>query len=263
VKNIPTIRAGFWYFSLCYVLYIPIKNTSIISSLYADWISVLHGKDVEPRKGFIKSSLWLPRFCISNDTYNETVKAGEVRMRQPGANINKGSKRDVTLYDRYTSTVFTYLYQQLSSRQEAEDLLLEVFVAALNNDSLSAYTDEQQVAWLRRVARNKVIDWYRHNRLLTLLPVDHALTLEDDDLTPEQRTVQQESYEYLHLIIAKLAPLPQQIIRLRYGNGLRLVEIAAMLTMPEGTVRKLLSRTLQNLRTLYDQQDQPEKGTHR
>jgi RNA polymerase sigma factor (sigma-70 family) len=184
-------------------------------------------------------------------------------MRRSGAGTSESSERDVTLYDRYASTIFTYLYQQINSRQEAEDLLLEVFVAALNHDMLSTYTDEQQLAWLRRVARNKIIDWYRHNRLLTMLPVDHALSIEGDELTPEQHTIQMESFEYLHQIIAQLAPLPQQIIRLRYGNGLRLVDIAAILSMPEGTVRKLLSRTLQNLRIMYDQQDQPEKGTHR
>jgi RNA polymerase sigma factor (sigma-70 family) len=192
----------------------------------------------------------------------------EVRMRhrQPEADTgdsdnDRGSQRDMMLYDRFASTIFSYLFQQVSSRQEAEDLLLDVFMAALHNHALSAFTDDQQEAWLRRVAKNKVIDWYRHNRLLTMLPVDLALTIEDNALTPEQRTLQQESYAYLHQLIAKLAPLPQQIVRLRFGNGLRLVEIAAMLDMPEGTVRKQLARTLQNLRTLYDQLEQPEKGT--
>jgi RNA polymerase sigma-70 factor (ECF subfamily) len=45
-------------------------------------------------------------------------------------------------------------------RLNAEDLLLEVFVAALNNQHLSHLGDEQQLAWLRRVARNKVIQLF-------------------------------------------------------------------------------------------------------
>jgi DNA-directed RNA polymerase specialized sigma24 family protein len=63
-------------------------------------------------------------------------------------------------YDRYASILLSYLYQQVSSRQDAEDLLLEVFVAALNNQHLSHLGDEQQLAWLRRVARNKVIQLF-------------------------------------------------------------------------------------------------------
>src|SRR5436305_3728489 len=126
---------------------------------------------------------------------------------------------DITLHDRDASTIFAYLYQQVSSQQDAEDLLLEVFMAAHNSETFFGITTKRQLAWLRRVARNKVIDHYRHTALLTILPLEHALETEDDELTPEQRVVQRENYE-------RLSPLQQQLIRLRYGNGLRLVEIA-------------------------------------
>ena len=69
---------------------------------------------------------------------------------------------DITLYDRYASTVFAYLYQQVSSQQDAEDLLLEVFMAAHNSETFFGITTKRQLAWLRRVARNKVVDRYRH-----------------------------------------------------------------------------------------------------
>ncbi|HEY7419052.1 MAG TPA: sigma factor-like helix-turn-helix DNA-binding protein, partial [Ktedonobacteraceae bacterium] len=45
----------------------------------------------------------------------------------------------------------------------------------------------------------------------------------------------------------------QQLISLRYGSELRLVAIAELLGRPEGTVRKMLKRTLLRLRTLYEQ----------
>jgi DNA-directed RNA polymerase specialized sigma24 family protein len=38
---------------------------------------------------------------------------------------------DSTLYDRFAVTIFHYLFQQMSNEQDAEDLLLEVFLAAL------------------------------------------------------------------------------------------------------------------------------------
>ena len=166
---------------------------------------------------------------------------------------------DITLYDRYASTVFAYLYQQVSSQQDAEDLLLEVFMAAHNSETFFGITTKRQLAWLRRVARNKVIDHYRHTALLTILPLEHALETEDDELTPEQRVVQLENYERLYISLERLSPLQQQLIRLRYGNGLRLVEIAGILDKPEGTVRKLLARTLHQLRAIYEK---TERGTH-
>lgn len=176
-------------------------------------------------------------------------------MQQLNAGEEEHSAVDTSLYDRYASTIFAYLYQQVSSRQDAEDLLLEVFMAALTSDTLTNLTGEQQLAWLRRVARNKAIDRYRHTTALAMLPLEQILETEDDQPTPEQRTIQQEKYEHLYRSLEQLSPLQQQLIRLRYGNGLRLVEIAELLNKPGGTVRKLLARTLRQLRTTIEQQE--------
>jgi RNA polymerase sigma-70 factor, ECF subfamily len=160
---------------------------------------------------------------------------------------------DSTLYDRFAGAIFHYLFQQVSNEQDAEDLLLEVFLAALQDESLPSLPAGRQLAWLRRVARNKVIDRYRHIALLNLLPIDQALEMEDSALTPEQYTEQKENYERLYQSIAQLTSLQRELIRLRYRNGLRFFEIAAILEKPEGTVRQLFVRTLRQLRTIYDQ----------
>lgn len=159
---------------------------------------------------------------------------------------------DMTLYDRLAPAIFTYLRQQVANQQDAEDLLLEVFSAALKKQELSSLPEAQQLAWLRRVARNKVIDCYRRSALRTELPLEQAVETEDSQLTPEAYAVQQESYARLHRALEQLSPPQQQLIRLRYGNGLRLVEIAGMLEKPEGTVRKTLVRALRRLRAIYD-----------
>lgn len=159
---------------------------------------------------------------------------------------------DATLYNRYAAIILAYLCQQVASRQDAEDLLVEVFMAAHNHTELSGRGEEQQLAWLRRVARNKVIDRYRHAALLTMLPLEHVVEKEDGALTPEQRAVQQENYRRLYHALAQLSPAQQLLIHLRYGNGLRLVAIADMLEKPEGSVRKMLARTLRQLRGLYE-----------
>ncbi len=159
---------------------------------------------------------------------------------------------DAALFDRFAPAIFAYLYGQIASRQDAEDLLLDVFLAAQQNNALSALGEERQLAWLRRVARNKVIDRYRHTARLTMLPLDEALEREDEAMTSEQRAVQHESYEWLYHAIDQLAPEQRLLIRLRYGDGLRLVEIATIMEKPQGTVRKMLARTLSQLRMLYE-----------
>ena len=172
---------------------------------------------------------------------------------------NAHNGEDSTLYDRFAAIIFHYLFQQVSNEQDAEDLLLEVFLAALQDKSLSNLPAGRQLAWLRRVARNKVIDRYRHVALLNLLPIEQALELEDTALTPEEYTEQQERYERLYQSIAQLTSLQQELIKLRYRNGSRFFEIAAVLEKPEGTVRQLFVRTLRQLRTIYDQLERGEQ----
>ena len=158
-----------------------------------------------------------------------------------------------SLYNLFAATIFTYLSQQVPIEQDAEDLLLEVFLAALKSDSLSNLSAPSQLAWLRRVARNKVIDRYRHIALLTLLPIEQAIEMQDDALTPEEYAEQQEKFAHLYQAIARLPALQRELLRLRYRNGLRFHEIAALLEKPEGTVRKLFVRTLHQLREIFDQ----------
>lgn len=176
-------------------------------------------------------------------------------------NLNTEEAQDSpgkTLYLRFAPAILAYLSRQVANLQDAEDLLLEVFIVALKSETVFGLPAERQLAWLRRVARNKVIDRYRHTALLSLLPLELAAEVEDQQLTPEQRVERQENYTRLRQALEQLSPVQQELIQLRYGNGLRFSEIADLLAKPEGTLRKLLTRTLRQLRTHYDQ---IERGT--
>ena len=80
--------------------------------------------------------------------------------------------------------------------------------------------------------------------------------MESDDLSaPEHIALREEAYGQLRAMIGQLPKLQQQVLQLRYEDGLRFMEIAVVLNKREDAVRKLLSRTLTALRTLYLQQE--------
>lgn len=160
----------------------------------------------------------------------------------------------LTLYDRHAPALYRYIYRQVSRPQDAEDVLLEVFTIACAYDNLVALPEQRQIAWLQSVARRKIIDRYRHDARIVLLPLEQALETLDDELTPEEHTLRNETYRQLYTALAQLPPLQQQIVRLRYGNSLSFAEIAAMLNKSEGTVRKALVRILRQLRSIYTHQ---------
>src|SRR5215467_8109669 len=97
----------------------------------------------------------MPQNANSYDDLDERRFAEEgKRMQQEPADIAPGIF-DASLYNRFAATIFTYLLNQVQNEHDAEDLLLEVFLAALSHESLSSLPVQGQLAWLRRVARNK------------------------------------------------------------------------------------------------------------
>ncbi len=165
----------------------------------------------------------------------------------------RSSPIDLALYDRYSRLILAYLCQHIANVQDAEDLLVEVFLAALNKPGFASLVAEHQIAWLRRVAHNKMVDYLRREKRLTLVSLEEAQESESTELTPEQYSMRRENYALLYQSLAHLSAEQQELIRLRYGEGLRLIEIAAHLQKPDGTVRKQFLRAIRNLRKFYNQ----------
>jgi DNA-directed RNA polymerase specialized sigma24 family protein len=62
------------------------------------------------------------------------------------------------LYQRHVLRLTTYVYGRVRSREDAEDIVLEVVLAALKQPKLASLSSEKQLAWLQRVAYYKSID---------------------------------------------------------------------------------------------------------
>jgi RNA polymerase sigma factor (sigma-70 family) len=161
------------------------------------------------------------------------------------------------LYSRYAPSIFAYLYRETSSREDAEDLLLEVFLAVLERANFLTLGEKEQQAWLWKVAHNKVADHYRRfiRRPSVFLKQGEDLLYDHENLAPEQATLQQEEYAHLRVTLQALPKLQQEVLLLRFGHGLSCAEIASILQKNEAAVRMLLSRTLKHLRVIYKTQE--------
>ena len=158
-----------------------------------------------------------------------------------------------TLYDRFAVPIFAYISRYVAHKQDAEDLLVEVFLIACNNQDLFSFPVGRQLAWLKRVTRNKLIDRQRHLALLTMVPIEQAGEFEDGSPSPEHYVEKQEIYERLYRALEQLPPLQRELIRLRYTSNMSNGEIARMLGKSEEAVRQMSSRTLHQLRGIYRQ----------
>lgn len=154
------------------------------------------------------------------------------------------------LYQLYAPEIFTYLRLHTPTREDAEDLLVDVFLAALEQDKFREIPFPSQRAWLWRVAHHKTVDLYRRTQRQ---PASRLEELADtlyfnEELEPEHFTVRAERSRQIARHIQKLPALQREVIYLHFVHGLRSKNIAEIMNKREGTVRMLLSRALNALR---------------
>lgn len=153
------------------------------------------------------------------------------------------------LYDRYIDAVYRYVYYRVRDRAEAEDVTSDVFFKALK--AMPRYAPRQPfLAWLYRIARNSVIDRLRRQR--PRVSFEDALRHPDGDRVVDPNAGLERLSDSIALrgAIARLTSLQQDVIVLRYVEGLDTKSIGRIIGRSEGTVRGIEFRALGALRTL-------------
>jgi RNA polymerase sigma-70 factor (ECF subfamily) len=166
------------------------------------------------------------------------------------------------LYQSSAPELLQYIRRHVSTQEDAEDILLEVFLAALQKPDLSTMSQQDQLAWLRCVAHNKFVDFYRRSARQTSIPLQdlqHEL-YDEDEHAPELVAVESERHAQLRSHLALLPQIQQEILRLRFAEDLRCPEIAKRLQKSDGAIRTMLSRVLNVLRTIYANSEEESNG---
>jgi RNA polymerase sigma factor (sigma-70 family) len=174
-------------------------------------------------------------------------------MQETNRLVTQEEPEMARLYRNYAPGLLRYVRLHLHAPEDAEDLVVEVFLAALQHAQFGALSEDAKQLWLWRVTRNKVIDVYRRAKIRQIAPLDHVAEdlVENEMLSPEYAVLQQEDYLELYTHLQSLPELHQAILRLRFGQNLSCREIATMLGKQENAVRVTLSRSLNRLRSSY------------
>jgi RNA polymerase sigma factor (sigma-70 family) len=176
-----------------------------------------------------------------------------MQQRQRRATAALDDSPIARLYQQHALSLMTYVRRHVPLREDAEDIVLEVFLAALEHNELAQISEPEQLAWLRRVAHHKFVDYHRRSARRPAVPLEEAAEtlLTDEDSGPDQLAVRREEDVLLRERLTQLPEHYQTILQLRFANGLRCTEIAKHLNKSDGAVRMLLSRALNILRDIY------------
>ena len=166
-----------------------------------------------------------------------------------------------TLYDQYSAQIYRFIVVKVSTRQEAEDLTHEVFLSAWQKLPGFKIQKFPFSSWLYRIARNRVIDYYRTQK--KHFSVDELVgSLEEEFLRvgavqSEDLNLKLEMEQVLSAI-EELTEDQREVIEMRFIQDLSPKEIAEITKKKEGTIRILQHRATKKLQHVLENKKNAE-----
>ncbi len=160
----------------------------------------------------------------------------------------KTKKRFEDIYSSYVEQVYRFLYLKLGSRDDAEDLTSKTFVRVW--DTVQRENPESGMrnprAYVYKVARNLLIDYYRSKREATVSTDD--VVIPDQSQTIHQKAEIDSEIEQVRFALNKLNEDYQNVIIWYYLNELSIQEVADLMDKSETSVRVTVHRAVSALK---------------
>jgi RNA polymerase sigma-70 factor (ECF subfamily) len=153
-----------------------------------------------------------------------------------------------TLYERYVNRIYNYIFYRTGNPHEAEDLTSRVFHRALHHITNYDNRGVPFSAWLYRIAHNLVANWHRDNSRRREVPLEDYTQHPHRAEAPESSLVDSQEMEDLLKVIRRLPPDRQQLLILKFVEGMSNAEVATIMMRSEGAIKSLYHRTLMALR---------------
>src|SRR5215831_11293116 len=144
-----------------------------------------------------------------------------------------------TLCSRYQARLLAFCRHMLSSKEDAEDVLQEVFAAAFN----AILADERPInvrPWLYRIARNRSLN---HLRKASAIGVDSMdVHFAENGVSTAEKAMRRESFRQLIGDVQQLPETQRSALLLREIDALSYEQIAEAMDTTVPAVKSLLVR---------------------
>jgi RNA polymerase sigma-70 factor (ECF subfamily) len=153
------------------------------------------------------------------------------------------------LYNQYKNLVYKTAFLIAGQKEEAEDILQEVFVSVWKSRDTYDSRKGKITTWLHTITVNHCNTRQRKKRpavsLEENMPVLSGINSGDD---PEQSIMNKQEYETVINTLNTLDAKHRVVLVLRYFNELSYDEIARIAGIPLGTVKSRINTALKYLR---------------
>ncbi|MGJ8651707.1 MAG: RNA polymerase sigma factor [Opitutaceae bacterium] len=152
-----------------------------------------------------------------------------------------------SLVDTHAADLTRYAASILHDDDSAKDVVQDVFLRLWKEPRATVEGHER--AWLFKVCRNRALDIYRKGGRMQ--PMNDALADQTpvDTPSPQLQAEQHDTHVRILQMIQSLPENQQEVVRLKFQNGMSYKEIAAVTELTVTNVGFLLHTAIQTLRT--------------
>lgn len=155
------------------------------------------------------------------------------------------------IFDKHYEQIYRYAFRRLGDQEGAESIASEAFYRLLDAYKNGKGPSDGVLYWLYRVAHNLVVDVYRQSDRTPLPLMEQVLS--DPDALPEARLLQEQQEARVRWAMAQLTEDQQQVLELKFMEGLDNKQVAGVLQKTIGAVKSLQHRALASLERFLEE----------
>ncbi len=156
------------------------------------------------------------------------------------------------IVDKYKNKLYSFLVKMTLSKQDAEEILQEVFIRVYNN--LDKYDDRWMFStWIYRIAVNSCRSFIKKRKRHTTVPIHNELGHSENDGAgnPEETFEAAERRQEIIFLIRELNEKQRIPLILKYVKGFSYFEIGRIMGISEGAAKMKVSRARENILKRY------------
>jgi len=175
---------------------------------------------------------------------------------------NGDEKALSTLINRHKKDLFTFIYYKLMDEDLANDIFQDTFIKVIVTLKEGRYKEENKfILWAKRIAHNLIIDHFRlqsknikisetsfENEEFSIFDI-----IKEPDSNIEDRLIENQINEDLLKMLVLLPENQQEVIKLRFFDGLSFKEIADHTETSINTTLGRVRYALINLRKIMEE----------
>jgi RNA polymerase sigma-70 factor (ECF subfamily) len=159
------------------------------------------------------------------------------------------------LLERYQAKVYGYIFSVVKDKETADDIFQDTFYKVIVTINSDQYKDENKfVHWVMRIAHNLIVDHFRRNSKMPLVPnrpeSDVLDNIKFPDDNAEHVIMKKQTSQNIRRLVKMLPPEQRRVVILRHYGHCDFKDIAARTGVSINTALGRMRYAIINLRRL-------------